>query len=176
MNVKKPKSPEGMQVIATTREEPPPRPEPTDTLACAEESGRKAKFACGHAAPRKFKIDFYGEVREPQAALLKKRLRCGPCEAERLKKVSIRCALCGRAILPGDGVAAYMDDPEYKEAWKTRIGSGKDGVLGCLYTDCCPSGGFFAGHWTEEGYKPAHAHGTALAEAMATGKIVISNT
>ncbi|HTK60398.1 MAG TPA: hypothetical protein VL283_04340, partial [Candidatus Baltobacteraceae bacterium] len=59
---RKPKSPEGIQVAATTREEPPPRPEPTDTLECVEQSGRSAKFACGHKAPRKFKIGFYGEV------------------------------------------------------------------------------------------------------------------
>lgn len=172
---RKPKSPEGMQVVASTREEPPPRPEPTDALASVEETGRKVRFACGHRASKKFKIDFFGEVRAASDELLKKRERCGPCEAQRLAKIVARCALCGRAILPGEGVAAYADDPEYKETWKTRIGSDTQGVLGCLSMDCCPSGGFFAGHWTEEGFRPAHAHGTAMAEAMATGKIVISN-
>jgi len=172
---RKPKSPEGMMVAATTREEPPPRPEPTDTLACVEERGWKARFACGHRAPRKFKIDFFGDARAPSDRLLKKRLRCGPCEAQRLKKIVARCALCGSAILPGDGVAVYADDPEYKEAWKTRVGSDKKGVLGCLFTDCCPTGGFFGGHWTEDGYKPAYKHGSAMAEAMATGKAVIGN-
>ena len=151
------------------------RKEPTDTLACVEESGWKVKFACGHKAPKKFKIDFYGEVREPSAKRLKKRERCGPCEAEFLKTVSIRCALCGCVILPGDGVAAYNDDPEYPEKWKTRVGSDQKGVLGCLTIGCCPSGGFISGTWTEEGYKPAFAHGSAAAEAMATGKTIIVN-
>lgn len=175
MSGKKPKMPEGTAVIATAREEPSPPLELTDTLACVQETGRKAKFACGHRAPRKFKIDFYGEIAEPIAEFLKRRVRCGPCEAEHLKKVCIRCALCGRVIRPGQGVAVYADDPAYKEAWKTRVGSDKNGVLGCLSTDCCPSGGFFAGHWTEEGFKPAYAHGSAMAEALATGKPVIGN-
>ncbi len=172
---RKPKTPEGMIVAATTREEPPPRPDPTDTLACVGESGWKVKFACGHKAPRRFKIDFYGEVREPAKEVLKRRERCGPCAAAWLKDISIRCALCGCAILPGEGVAAYADDPSYKEAWKTRIGSDKDGVLGCMGWDCCPSGGFFAGHWTLDGFRPAYAHGSAMSEAIATGKPVIGN-
>jgi len=173
---RKPRSPEGMQVVASTREEPPPRPEPTDVIAAIGSSWLKTRYACGHRYPRRYKIDFYGDVRAASAELLKKRERCGDCMAEHLKKVVARCALCGCAILPGEGVAAYADDPEYKEAWKTRIGRDKDGVIGCLGWDCCPTAGFFSGHWTEEGFRPAYKHGSAMAEAMATGKPVIGNT
>lgn len=173
---RKPKSPEGMVVAASTREEPPPKPEPTDTLAAVAPSGWKVRHACGHRYPKKFKMDFYGDVRTVSSELLKKRERCGDCMAAWLKEISIRCVLCGGVILPGDGVATYMDDASFKEAWKTRIGKDGLGVLGCLSMDCCPSGGFFSGHWTLEGYRPAYAHGSAMAEAMATGKPVIGNS
>jgi hypothetical protein len=56
--------------------------------------------------------------------------------------------------MPGDGVALYGKGSTGIHESATILDDGVSAV-GCLRWDCCPSGGFFAGSWTEEGFKPA---------------------
>ncbi len=173
------RDPSGLVVVASVSfgesEEPP---KATDVLAFIPLKGKEIKYKCGHKGPEKFKVDFYG-VRVQPNFTGKERLRvCPACRVEEVKKFSIRCASCRHIILPGDGVALYVNDKSFDQAIAHKVKTGETkSVLGCLRMDCCPSGGFFAGHWTEEGFKPAHDSGlSAAAEAFATGKVVISNT
>ncbi len=158
--------------LAAPADESDVLPEPTDVLGVKMREGDLVPYKCGHTAHERFTLDFYGIEAAPTDERLAERADCPDCEIERVRRTSIRCALCGHVILPGEPVALYVDDRKLfkKEAWKTLA----DGhVVGCMRWDCCPSGGFFSGHWTPQGFRPAFAHGSAVAEVFATGKAII---
>jgi hypothetical protein len=95
----------------------------------------------------------------------------------RIKTVqSIPCARCGEEIHPGDAVASYrMEKAAAQEgAFRTPKGS----YLGCMRMSCCPSGGFFSGHWlghNRGGFSPMYDGGSAVSEAFRTGKVIVMN-
>jgi len=162
------RSPEGMVVIASTREEPkePPRAAHDEIRAIAA-SAKQRKFPCGHRGPKLFDLDLFGEVLQSNG---KSPDKCGDCFAAGVRRSVCRCSLCGRAIWPGEGVALYGPSNQFKTEWNTEVASGS---IGCLRMDCCPSGGFFAGHWTGQGFKPAFGDGaTAVEQAIRTGQDV----
>jgi hypothetical protein len=118
---------------------------------------------CKHMGPRKFEFRTWdgekhgfevpagkisGVIRKVVAA----GTECPECYFEMMKKHTIRCCLCGGSIMPGEGVAIY--DPRSEGVSETAT-LHEGAALGCLRMSCCPSGGFFAGHWSEEGFKAA---------------------
>lgn len=103
------------------------------------------QYQCGHRGPRWFKISTWGE----ETKKIKNPQRCPDCMLEYFKKVLIRCAVCGRHIAPGDPVALYSTiSKDLRIEIATMVD--KETVVGCLRRGCCPSGGFFAGHWDGE--------------------------
>ena len=109
----------------------------------------KGEFSCGHVADLRGKIrsddhDFSWEMHPTLAAISV----CAPCAVE----ASILCCFCERRIYPGDSIALYGKRSD-RINWEiaTEVNSQ---VVGCLWSDCCPSGGFYAGTWTVDGIKP----------------------
>lgn len=151
---------------------PHPRPQVTDALAAYLLSDDRVRYACGHDYPTRFGHDFYGERLEVSEAYADKREQCGDCMLAEIKPLIIRCCACGAVIMPSEPVAAYADDGSFRKEWSTATPDGKS-VLGCMRMDCCPSGGFFAGHWSTRGFVPAFAGQASLAAMVfATGKPV----
>ncbi len=149
------------------------RPTCTDNLGVVKRAGKKVPYACGHIDSAKFRHDFYGEVREPTDEVFAAREKCGECMLASVKEFVIRCGACGFAILPGDPVALYVDAHHFSIVWK-KIVREPPRVVGCMRWGCCPSGGFFAGHWSESGFEPAFPGGaSAAATAFATGTAVV---
>lgn len=137
---------------------------------------KKVKFKCGHFGAPKVEMILWGE--EFISDIEKKNqdpseLLCPECDLGWFKKHCIQCCLCGRPIKPGDGVALYHKDSKgIKKEWATYVG---DVALGCLGWNCCPSGGFFAGHWTEKGFKSAFEGKTITEKTKKTGLRQIKN-
>ena len=149
-------------------------PEPKgDTIEAVPDSDERIAFDCGHTGPVRFHYVIFGEAFETdEARLRKEHKRCPDCIVAEMRQEIIRCALCGHFILPGDSVACYGSGSDIRDEWATRTPDG--GYIGCMRWDCCPSGGFFAGHWQgREGFKPAFEHGCAAAQAMATGETIV---
>ncbi len=148
------------------------KPTCTDNLGVVKRAGKKVPYACGHIDSAKFRHDFYGEVREPTDEVFAAREKCGECMLASVMEVAIRCAACGFVIWPGDPVALYVDNSSFNVAWKKTIEEPPQ-VVGCFRRGCCPSGGYFAGHWSESGFKPAFSGGaSAAATAFSTGATV----
>lgn len=102
------------------------------------------KYDCGHVGPRHFVLRIWG--RQVYPADKKRGEKCPDCCVQLLKTEAIRCCLCGFAILPGEPIAVYNVDSVQPKDFDFTIIDGCS--LGCMMWDCCPSGGFFAGHWT----------------------------
>ena len=167
---------EKFSVVASSYEQKP-MPKPTDVCVVENKTGPEVEYLCGHRHAERFTLNMFGETFMPKSTTVAKRKLCSECQLERLKKVIIRCAACGFVIWPGEGVAVYADSRKFNKDWKTTIGDGKKkGVIGCLRWDCCPSGGFFAGHWMGDHFESAFEGGTAVAEVFRTGKpLIIDN-
>lgn len=149
-------------------------PMPLEACVIHSREGKVIDYECGHQDTIEFQVDLYGK----SACRKRKEMDpkwCADCLLAEVKKISIRCGLCGYVIMPGDEVALYVDDKKLfpHAAWKTLV---EDQVVGCLRWDCCPSGGFLSGRWTPHGYKPLFKHGSMVGEAFATGKPVIHNS
>lgn len=80
--------------------------------------------------------------------------KCPECRIAELEKEFISCALCGLYIAPGDPIALYNASNEYVNPWaQIHIDPNQNRwAIGCMRWDCCPSGGFFAGHWLGIGH------------------------
>ncbi|MFH1088361.1 MAG: hypothetical protein V1719_00795 [Patescibacteria group bacterium] len=134
------------------------------------------KSDCGHQSPRMFELHFLGTGYQ-----VKGDRKCPDCAIEYLVSHGIRCASCGLPILPGAPIARYNIVGSHKP-WTCYISEEMDGrvsrktVIGCLRWDCCDTGAYFSGHWTEEGFAPAFGHGgNALDECYYTKEPVITN-
>lgn len=153
---------------------PPENPQPANTAFTTSEfvieptSPKQVYYHCGHKGPKKFTLTILGKECTPKKVYFKDRPFCHAC----LRASIIRCVLCGNPIYPGSSIAAYGDMEDFKEEWKTYTTEEKHSVVGCMSMECCPSGGFFAGHWTGQEVNSPFAHGSAAAEAFATGKVV----
>ncbi len=139
---------------------------------------KTAHYACGHDGPRQAVGIFWGEERVLKEDRDPAKNNCPECLLREVLRISIRCCLCGGIIMPGEGVALYDKKCNPKlghPAWATATPDTQ--LIGCLSTDCCPSGGFFAGHWTTKGFRPAFGGLCIAAEAMRTGKpIIVTDT
>jgi hypothetical protein len=139
---------------------------------------------CGHLGPKKAVLNFWGNIRDFKIknsvwdniksigglkTIRYHEVPCPECIFNSMREQAIRCALCGTGIIPGEGVALYhLSNPIPHLELATRVG---ESVIGCLGWNCCPSGAFFAGHWTEEGFRSAFKSGNCLAtEVLVTGK------
>jgi hypothetical protein len=160
------------KVMGTRPEPKTEEPKPKDACAATDRAGGKVTYACGHEDHETFALDLYGEKIALTEKFFKDRPFCGDCFIAEIVAASCRCAKCGLIIQPGEPVALYGGPRRaFRKEWATK----HDGqFIGCLRGDCCPSGGFFAGYWTPEGFQSAFAHGGSLAaEVMATGKTII---
>lgn len=125
-------------------------------------------YDCGHRGASQFTVRVYGEE---IAFKPTKMLKCGACVVAELQKFVLPCCRCRRPIFPGNPVASY----------DLRIGATAKKVapaprtLGCMRSDCCPTGSLFAGHWNGERLVPAFDHGNAAVQAFITGKIQITH-
>jgi hypothetical protein len=172
-----PISPDGLVCVASTRE--PDRsklPAAHDRFEAVPLTEKRAQYKCGHEDFAKFKLDIYGEAVELNDKFWKERPECSTCHIARMKPFIPRCALCGLPIYPGDGVAVYAYARQFKKKpWVYRVGPDGEAVLGCTRWECCPSGGFFAGHWDGEKFVSAF-DGKSMAEAvMSDGRSRIVN-
>lgn len=142
-------SPEGMRVMCSVQlgGDNESLPESNNRIEVVSSAKKIRKHSCGHRGAKWFTLSVYGEETK------KIKHKCAECCIEELKEVVIRCALCGLPIYPGEGVAIYYKDSG-AVVLENPVLVGKDGVIGCLRWDCCPSGGFFAGHWSLDGYQP----------------------
>lgn len=142
----------------------------TGTIDVINSADAQKKFDCGHTGPFTFSLSIYGTEFGPFVGSEE----CADCVLEEAKEIAIRCALCGDAIVPGDPVALYYQgSPGLRLDIATKV---DESAVGCLQMDCCPSGGFFAGHWTEQGFVPAFESGRNMVEeSFATGEVIISN-
>lgn len=178
-------SPEGMGVEVSVGGSKSKRPNffKDETITFKETSDTVAIFnECGHKCSIGFEFNIWGNVNGLK--LKSERVKkvngietaeglCPKCYFEKLKQTAIRCCLCGYAILPSDGIALYHKNSNgINKKVATFIG---DSAVGCLLWDCCPSGGFFAGHWSFEGFKSAFDGQTGAEKAFSTGKVVIGN-
>jgi len=166
----------GGMVVTAQVNGPKGMPEPKgDTIEAVPDSDERIAYDCGHRGPIKFHFDIFGEAIETDERRLREEHACCPdCIVAEMRLDIIRCALCGHFISPGMPVAAYGEGSDIRVEWATRIPDG--GYIGCMRWDCCPSGGFFAGHWLGRGgFRPAFEHGCAAAEAMATGEMVVGD-
>ncbi len=147
--------------------------EATDVLEAYVLDDRKVRYACGHDYAVLFGHDFYGERLDVSDQYAAKREKCGDCMLAEIRPLLIRCCHCGRAIMPGEPVAAYGDNGMFRKEWCTGLPD-SDAVLGCMRWNCCPSGGFFAGHWSVRGFVPAFpGKANLMAEVLAVGKPVV---
>jgi DNA-directed RNA polymerase subunit N (RpoN/RPB10) len=144
-------------------------PTVTDEISVVDRKGLPlVKYACGHLEHRSYAINFYGQVTNLKPSVLRKREQCGDCMLVEAKIFSIRCALCGHVIMPGDGVALYkMDERIREDATLIDIKDGKD-AIGCLRKYCCPTGMFFAGRWTKHGFESIFSGPSPIARIIYT--------
>ncbi len=106
---------------------------------------------CGHSFKwkKKFKFTVFGE--EVSFSTPKDEIP-GYCP-ECFSKMIIKCAWCGKLILPGSPITLYTPgDPAFVVPKHTHVFS-KDPLqlVGCLYQDCAECGGDRAGFWVVPG-------------------------
>ncbi len=163
----------GMEAVASVGGSEEPMPEPTDSCEVIDRSGPMTPYKCGHEDAYSYGLSLYGERIGLNEKFFAERPFCGDCGLAKWTGHMIRCALCGFGIMPGDPVALYAGGAKFRKEIATKV----DGQwVGCLRWNCCPSGGFFAGHWTTNGYRPAFEHGSIVAEVMATGKPIFATS
>lgn len=144
----------------------------SDEIGVVYFSSELYPYMCGHRGPRIYTLSVYGQLSDE----IRNFDLCPGCFIQHIAEATIRCASCGLPIFPGDGVALYhqsSDGLDLSVATKVR-----DHVIGCLRRDCCPSGDFFAGHWSGKKFKEAFPGGVpAAVAAFETGQVVyVSNT
>lgn len=158
------KTPQGLCVVASAGKPQEEMPKPTNEFEICETGYFTRKYGCGHRGSRWFILSTYGT----KTKKIRKKKLCPSCFLAGAKQHIIRCALCGFHIAPGDGVALYAGLHESKlEESGIRSDAtwiGRD-VVGCMRWLCCPSGGFYAGYWTNEGFRSVFDGGQTIAES-----------
>jgi len=104
-------------------------------------------YACGHPGYETYYFYVYGERCVPTEAYADANDTCPFCLLTTVLERHIRCAVCGRAILPGDPVTFYHDDPAFRPEWVTAVGASSEAVIGCLREGCCASISYVDGLW-----------------------------
>lgn len=130
----------------------------TDDLCIVEQEGELTEYQCGHQYASLFAINAYGYIMRPTQGYWDERERCGDCEIKMFEQKTRRCGRCGHVIMPGNGVATYDVHSSFEQKPGVEIIDHQDGsrsAMGCLRMRCCPSGGFYSGHWTGTKFEPA---------------------
>ncbi|MFA6105508.1 MAG: hypothetical protein WC725_02810 [Patescibacteria group bacterium] len=148
-----------------------PLPLATDEIRVENQSEELVKWKCGHLAPARFAHIIYGAKYELYPEYFGERLACGECLLAKLIERSLRCGKCGHIIFQDEGLALYVDDRKLfvNRYWITFF---EGSVVGCMRTDCCPSGAYFFANWDGEKIVPRFGGKTVFGEAMSTGKPV----
>lgn len=156
------RSPGGMEVFFSAGDTSKEMLPTNDRFEVVWRSWFQKRYPCGHRASRRYQFHTYGA----DTLKISGHERCPDCHLAHLKAISIRCCFCGHIILPGESVPVYSpDSPGVIAEYATSVDEGR-GVIGCLRWGCCPSAGFFAGHWTEQGFRPAF-EGRSFSEDVA---------
>lgn len=147
-----------------------PEGDEVDTVMLGKGEGPMRGYPCGHTGYSRFTVFLFGREAEVDS---KQSPMCHKCTVAFLQEHTIRCAACGADIAPGSPVALYSDSS--KSLGRRDVGRKVgNSWIGCMLWDCCPSGGFYAGHWTARGFMPAFASGLAAAvHAAQTGEMLI---
>lgn len=163
------------------------RPVPLEIVIAPVDRNQPSVIAkCGHPMWRKECLILKGTtLRESTprfsqlVALLPAWLRrffapkqCSLCHGDDMLKAAIRCAYCEEVIFPGDPVSTYFPVEKLPEGFEARATRTRNGFVGCMRMDCCPSGDFFAGHWILEGIQSPFSTGVAASEAFREGKAI----
>lgn len=95
---------------------------------------------CGHLTMIRGSFTAFGETFSGRVPVVRGRtMYCHAC----LGKMSIRCAWCGRPIVPGHEVTLYLEQPGVKmpsyAVSYTHEDTGQRAYVGCLH---CAEGGF----------------------------------
>ena len=109
----------------------------------AKKDARTVGFGCGHAGPDEIVYEVYGVKIKGQFA--QGSPNCPECCLKQMRQLIIRCAVCGRPIMPGAVVHLYSSVPSAKPEWTTRHAG--ELVL-CNHADC--EGGNPCGRWNGE--------------------------
>jgi len=165
-------------VLAVAFDLPKEENDDGETVRIINAHERRHTYKCGHEDSIYFEISVFGSV----LGMKQESFQTDECGACTLKSTgldtSIRCCMCGHPIMPGDGIALYsgFNKPD-KQAWKTPyvMVANEKRWIGCLNMNCCPSGGFFGGHFTKDGIRSAFGGNVAAVEALQSGKLVIGN-
>lgn len=142
--------PSGGKLLLSVGPAKQPLPEPNDAIQAIAPPDMTRKYTCGHSGPERYRLNVYGSLTKN----IHGERYCPDCMIQYVRKRTVRCALCGLPIYPDDAVALYHESSEGLP-YRDRGHRIESCYLGCLRWDCCPSYGFFAGHWTENGYQPA---------------------
>lgn len=127
----------GLQVVAMDRSR---LLATNDQIVLVQASGREVTARCGHRAHELLVFDVYGDKVSGDG-----NQSCPTCSVEELGRITVRCAICGLPILPGDAVAVYeCGGADIRDDIAPRVGESQ--VLGCTRWDCCLPGAY-AGHW-----------------------------
>lgn len=154
-------TPDGMRVVVSCPGTKRPLPPSSDAFEVVESAWLQRRYHCGHRGPRWVIINTYGQLTKKITGWG----MCPTCLIAKLKAHIIRCALCGLPVVPGDGVALYAEGTKGLRLEATKLDDGS--AIGCMRWDCYPSGGFFAGNWSEQGFVPRFEGRTAAGDAMA---------
>ncbi len=109
---------------------------------------RKKYFPlCNHASPLTKKVSVFGEK-----VVFSVDSSCPDWCPDCLAKMAIKCAWCGKSILPGDPVTLYTPAQGWK-APEHAVVYQKDPfqVVGCLRMSCADTGSDRAGFWVPPG-------------------------
>jgi len=129
-------------------------------------SAKQRKFPCGHRGPKLFDLDLFGEVLQSNG---KSPDKCGDCFAAGVRGRSAAVlSAASHLARRGRGPLRPQQPVQDRVEHRSRLR-----IHRLPAHDCCPSGGFFAGHWTGQGFKPAFGDGaTAVEQAIRTGQDV----
>ena len=135
-------------------------------------SSEERIYNCFHSGPQTFRFRLFGEeskeIDDPEL--------CPDCVLAKLHECVIRCAVCGGAIFPGNGVAVYHVMNNKMLNLEIATYADKDHVIGCLGMDCCPSGGFFAGHWDGKSFQSEYGGTkTAVEQVFDSGDMIVTS-
>lgn len=98
--------------------------------------------------------------------------QCTLCRFKDQLEAAIACAFCKGVIYRGEPVSICMPVGKLPEGFRARATQTPSGFVGCMSEDCCPTSGFFAGHWVGNGVRTSFSTGTA---AFHSGDITILN-
>jgi len=142
---------------------PQPLPEPTDNLRIVRKRPWYAwllgywpvrGYTCGHVDWKYYELDVYGAA----VSFVSPDDKCPHCVLLAARRDIIRCAACGRPILPCHPVVLYNPEKsDLRPGCITYADDQRKGVLGCVRDVCCPPApGLIVGYWggAEDGFIP----------------------